>query len=54
MGELLRDEKSKEILKEFLHEYIADNLRLDVIQYQNSTFVIDVYLGKDLIQSIQS
>lgn len=59
MKELLQDEKSKEVLKEFIHQYIVENLRLDVMQYQTwltdqIAFEIDVYLGADLIQSIQS
>lgn len=54
MEELLKDEKSKEILKEFIHQYIVENLRLDVMQYQNGSVDIDVYLGAEHIQSIQS
>lgn len=54
MEELLQDEKSKEVLKEFIHQYIAENLRLDLTQYQNGTVDIDVYLGSYLIQSVQS
>lgn len=59
MKELLQDEKSKEVLKEFIHQYIVENLRLDVMQYQTwltdqIVVEIDVYLGADLIQSIHS
>ena len=54
MEELLKDEKSQEILKQFIHQYVAENLRLDLMQYQNGSVDIDVYLGTYLIQSVQS
>lgn len=54
MEELLKDEKSQEILKEFIHQYIVENLRINVTQYQGGVTEIDVYLGADLIQSVQS
>ena len=54
MEELLKDEKSQEILKKFIHKYVVENLRLDLMQYQNGSVDIDVYLGADLIQSVQS
>lgn len=54
MEELLKDEKSQEILKEFIHQYIVENLRLDLMQYHGGSVEIDVYLGADLIQSVQS
>lgn len=54
MEELLKDEKSQELLKEFIHKYIAENLRLDLMQYQSGSVDVDVYLGDYLIQSIQS
>lgn len=54
MEEILKDEKSQEILKQFIHQYIAENLRLDLMKYQNGSVDIDVYLGNDCIQSVQS
>lgn len=54
MEELLKDEKSQEILKQFIHQYIKDNLRLDVMQYQNNSVDIDVYLRGEHIQEVKS
>lgn len=53
MEELLKDEKSQEILKEFIHQYIVKNLRLDLMQYQGGVTEIDLYLGADFIQTVQ-
>lgn len=53
MEELLKDEKSQEILKEFIHQYIVENLRVHTTQYQGGVTEIDLYLGADFIQTAQ-
>lgn len=54
MEELLKDEKSQEILKQFIHQYIIENLRLNITQYQNMSLDIDVYLKDEHIQHVAS
>lgn len=51
MEELLKDEKSKEILKSFIHEYIIENLRVEVLRYQSGSVDITVKLKDEFVCS---